>query len=228
MSREPKDGIAAQDELRAEETGEAIEPRPWDVAYAERRAQLDGFVAQARQGERVLFADYALHWLDRQRDLTSAGLLRASTLSRFESALGAHFLPFFGGFGLAEIDTLRLEQFRTTLFVVGNLKPRTINGLIAVLRLILRRARLDGVSTAPDPTTSLYLLPVAVRRIDCYSRAEVGALLAAMPDRWAAVVGFAALAGLRQGEIYALRRSDVDLSQRVIHISHSLSARTDC
>jgi integrase len=170
----------------------------------------------------VAFGEYAEGWAVHQCELARAGLVRANTVCRFESALAAHLIPFFGGYPLDAITRERCEAFRTTLFVSRQLAPRTINGIIAVLRLILRRAIQDGAMSAPDPTAGIRPLFAAPRRIDCFTRPELVRLLNATPPTWRAIIGLAGLAGLRQGEILALRHSDVDLASRVIRVRRSL------
>ena len=170
----------------------------------------------------VTFGEYADGWIASQCELARAGLIRANTVCRFESALAAHLIPFFGGYPLGAITRERCEAFRTTLFASHQLAPRTINGVIAVLRLILRRAIQDGAMPGPDPTAGIRPLFAAPRRVDCYTRQELSRLLQATPAKWRAITGLAGLAGLRQGEILALRPSDIDLGSRVVRVRRSL------
>jgi integrase len=170
----------------------------------------------------VTFGEYAERWVANQCELACAGLVRANTVCRFESALAAHLIPFLGGYPLDAIDRDRCESFRTTLFISNQLAPRTINGIVAVLRLILRRAIQDGAMSGPDPTVGIRPLFAAPRRIDCYTRLELVRLLEATPPTWRAIIGLAGLAGLRQGEILALRHGDVDLARRIVRVRRSL------
>jgi integrase len=48
--------------------------------------------------------------------------------------------------------------------------------------------------------------------------AELVKLAEAVPARYRALILVAGLAGLRQGELFALRRSDVDLDQALVHV----------
>ena len=170
----------------------------------------------------LTFGEYATEWLANQYDLAQAELLRANTICRFESALAVHLLPFFGGIDLDQIDRQRCDAFRTTLFASHQLAPRTINGVIAILRLILRRAIQDGAMTAPDPTAGMRPLFAAPRRVDCYTSAELGRLIDMTPGKWRAITALAGLAGLRQGEILALRHDDLDVGSRVVRVRRSL------
>jgi integrase len=170
----------------------------------------------------VTFGEYAERWSARQCELACAGLIRANTVCRFESALAAHLIPFFGGVRLDAIDRDRCEAFRTALFVSRQLAPRTINGVFAILRLILRRAIQDRVTPGPDPTVGIRPLYASPRRVDCFSTSELCRLLQVTPPKWRAVTALAGLAGLRQGEIFALRRADIHLESGVVSIRGSL------
>jgi integrase len=168
------------------------------------------------------FGIYAERWLDVQIEHARAGLIRANTIARFESALGAHLLPFFAACELQDMSRERCDAFRTALYQTNHLAPRTINGLMEVLRLVLRRAIQDGAMPGPDPTLGIRPLWATPRRVDCYSPREVSALLAATPAKHRAIVGLAALAGLRQGEIHALQAADIDVLRSVVHVRRSL------
>jgi integrase len=65
------------------------------------------------------------------------------------------------------------------------------------------------------------------RRVNrgAYSEAEVRALLAAARPHDRALLGLLALAGLRPGEVYALRASDLDLTAGAVRISRSWDHR---
>jgi integrase len=176
----------------------------------------------ARECRAITFGEYAERWVMRQCELACAGSIRANTVCRFESALAAHLLPFFGSVALDAIDRDRCDAFRTTLFVSRQLAPRTINGLFAILRLILRRAIQDRVTQGPDPTLGIRPLYAVPRRVDCFSPSELDQLLQVTPRKWRAVTGLACLAGLRQGEIFALRRMDVHLDRGMVSVRGSL------
>ncbi|MGH3428583.1 MAG: phage integrase SAM-like domain-containing protein, partial [Mycobacteriales bacterium] len=144
----------------------------------------------------VLFGDYAASWIDHQVELARAGLIRANTITRFESALAAHLVPFFASYPLSDIPRERCDAFRAVLYQSDHLAPRTINALMEVLRLVLRRAIQDGVMHRPDPMLGIRPLWTTPRRVDCYSPAEARRLLDATPAPHRAVVALAVLAVL--------------------------------
>src|SRR6267143_1709936 len=55
---------------------------------------------------------------------------------------------------------------------------------------------------------------------------EVPLLLAAVPDPWRAVSATAVYTGLRKGELFGLRKTDVDLANRTITICRSYDRET--
>lgn len=98
--------------------------------------------------------------------------------------------------------------------------PSTIRNALLPLRVIYRRAANRG-EVATIPTTGLELPAVRGRRDRIASPAEACALLAALPEQDRAIWATAFYAGLRRGEIMALRWEDVDLKHDVLRVRRS-------
>jgi integrase len=88
------------------------------------------------------------------------------------------------------------------------------------LRVIFRRAIEDG-DLAVNPTGHLRLPAVRGRRERIASPEEAQLLLAALPERDRAVWATALYAGLRRGELMALRWEDIDLAKSLIHVERA-------
>src|SRR3954453_6173936 len=170
---------------------------------------------------RPTLAAFAAAWMGEQRALAEGGLLRISTLHRYQTALRAHLLPFFGALAVDEITRQRCDRFRIAATTVGRLNPATVNSVVQILRVILRAAQREG-HLDRDPLIRLRPLPVIRRLIEPYTRTEIHRLLEATPPRDRLVIALAALAGLRQGEVYAIRACDLDLDQRRLLVRRSL------
>ena len=89
------------------------------------------------------------------------------------------------------------------------------------LRVIYRRAIDDGV-VAVSPVERVRLPAVRGRRERIASREEAAALLEALPADVRVVYAIAFYAGLRLGELRALRWDDVDVTRGVIRVRASM------
>jgi integrase len=95
---------------------------------------------------------------------------------------------------------------------------------VNALRALYRQALLYGDVHA-NPTQGLRLPAVRGRRDRVVSAAEAEALLAALDRPERAVWAVALYAGLRLGELQALRWEDVDLGEGVLHVHRGWDAR---
>jgi integrase len=106
-----------------------------------------------------------------------------------------------------------------------SLDPSTIRNTFLPLRAIYRRAAARG-EVAINPTAGLTLPSVRGRRDRIASPVEAAALLATLEgERDRAVWATALYAGLRLGELLALRGEDVDLQAGVIRVERSWDKR---
>jgi integrase len=186
-----------------------------------RRGELPGMV---RTG--ATFADAAAEYLryigeDRGR--------KASTVEDYRSIIRVHLLPEFGEMRLEDVSVAAVEAFQVRLAKRVHrgtrITPRTRNKILNVLHGIFSRARkvwglpfnpAADVERHPDRNSG---------DIEVFSPEEVHALLrAAADERDAAVYATAAFAGLRMGELRALRWRDVDFPRSVIRVRASYAA----
>jgi integrase len=105
------------------------------------------------------------------------------------------------------VDKLRAEGFSAS----------TVHNRIDPLRVVYRRAlRYEKLSVSPMGALDLPAVRGRRDRIEAPERAV--ALIEALPDSERALWALAFYAGLRRGELRALRVSDVDLEQGVIRV----------
>jgi integrase len=91
------------------------------------------------------------------------------------------------------------------------------------LRVIYRRALEDG-DVAINPCLGLRLPAVRGRRDRIATPTEAATLLGVLAPRDQALWGTALYAGLRLGELRALRWEDIDLNMGLIHVRRSMDA----
>ena len=142
---------------------------------------------------------------------------KPSAIRGYEQNLNKRVLPELGDERLREITLPQLQRFVDRLAADGH-AAATITTSITPLRAIYRRARqLGEVQTNPVSGISV---PSVNRRQERFATVEqVGVILSGLEkakDRaaWATAL----YAGLRRGELMALRRADVDLAGGIIRV----------
>lgn len=138
-----------------------------------------------------------------------------------ESDFRLHINPRLGGRKLHEL-TRRDVQSLVDHLRAHELSGSKIRGVVTSLKIVLRRAIQDD-EIATDPTQRLRLPAPAGTRDRVISLDEAQTLLEALPMRLLRPLYATALyAGLRRGELRALRWRDVDLAEGVIHVTRSM------
>jgi len=142
---------------------------------------------------------------------------KPSAIRSYEQVMRTRVRPELGNERLREITLPQLQRFVDRLAGDGH-AAATITATITPLRAIYRRARqLGEVHTNP---VSGIAVPSVNRRQERFATVEqIEAMLAQLEsakDRalWATAI----YAGLRRGELLALRREDVDLAAGIIHV----------
>jgi integrase len=149
----------------------------------------------------------------------SGDVYKPSAVRSYEAALRDRVLPALGGKRLADLQRRDVQRLADELLGEG-LDPSTVRNTLMPLRVIFRRAIEDG-ELAVNPTSHLRLPAVKGRRERIASPEEAQRLLAALPERDRAVWATALYAGLRRGELMALRWEDVDLAKGVIRVERA-------
>ena len=145
---------------------------------------------------------------------------KPSTLNDYRSALKAHRLPAFGEQPLEAITPEQIDQWRRGLTGLSN---RSKNKLLIQLHGTFRRAQIVWGPQA-NPLARVEKHPMrASGDIQVFSPEEVWALVrAAGFEQDGAIFLTAAFAGLRMGELLALRWRDVGFARRPARPSASL------
>jgi integrase len=144
---------------------------------------------------------------------------KPSALRSYEQALNARLLPRFGDKRLSALSRLMLQELVDELVGQG-CAASTVRNAVLPLRAIYRRA-LQREELSANPTLKLVVPAVRERRERVARPAEAEALLEALPADQRALWATALYAGLRRGELQALRWQNVDLERGVINVEHS-------
>jgi len=149
----------------------------------------------------------------------SGDLYKPSAIRSYEAALRDHVVPRLGPTRLGDVQRRDVQQIADDLLAKGR-DPSTIRNALMPLRVIFRRAVEDG-DIAVNPCSHLRLPAVRGRRERIASPEEAEQLLAVLAERDRAIWATALYAGLRRGELMALRWEEVDLAAGVIHVKRA-------
>jgi integrase len=207
---------SARDGKRIRKTFKTLrEARAWrqEVQVALRRRTM-------KAPSQLTLREAAEAWLAGAEDGTirnrSGDRYKPSALRGYEQALRVRILPELGGARLSDVTHADLQDLADRLLAAGH-DPSTIRNTFLPLRVLFRRAVARG-DVAVNPTSGLELPAVRGRRDRIASPAEAEQLLEALPEHERALWAAAFYAGLRLGELRALRWEDVDLAAGVIRV----------
>jgi integrase len=141
---------------------------------------------------------------------------KPSVIRSYEKSMRLRVLPALAHARLTDASRIDVQEFVDGLVAAG-LAASTVNVTLHPLRAIFRRALIRG-ELAANPCSGLELPVDRGRRERFASPAEAEALIAAVSVDDRATWATAFYAGLRQGELRALRVEDVDLAAGVIHV----------
>jgi integrase len=182
---------------------------------------------ELRAPSAITFAEAAEQWLVGVR----AGSIRTrsgdpykpSTIRSYEGALRGRadgtggLLHYLGHLRLSALTVDHVQEFADELLAAGA-QPSTIHNAIMPLRVICRWRHRE---VPVNPTTGLRLPAVRLHRDRIASPLEAERLLAALAPADRPLWATALYAGLRRGELMALRWQDVRLAQGVIEVARA-------
>ena len=141
-------------------------------------------------------------------DYARANRHKPSGIAAKETILNTHLVPFLGSHRLDEIQNGDVQQLKQHL---GSKAAKTVNNVLTVLNVMLKMAAEWGV--IERVSCSIRLLPVEQKQAGFFDFEEFERLVEAarnIDPRTHLLVLLGGEAGLRAGEMVALRWADVD------------------
>lgn len=146
---------------------------------------------------------------------------RAATVHSYEHTLRLYVVPHIGRVPLADLSPDRVKALYAAL--KGKVSPSMLARVHVVLRAMLNLAREErAITTSPLESIRKAAPRHRPPRIEALTERQAKALLkAAKGHRLEALFVLALTTGMRQGELFALRWSDVDLRRRTLFVQRS-------
>lgn len=141
--------------------------------------------------------------------------LKPRTRAHYDQLLRSLILPALGDLPLTSVTPTAVRTWHAGM----NVKTPTMRAhAYSLLRTITRTAVSEDLLPASPCTVAGAGTSKRVHKVKPASLHEIGALVAAMPDRYRVMMLLAAWCGLRFGELTELRRKDVDLEAGVLQV----------
>jgi integrase len=152
---------------------------------------------------------------------------KQTTVNDYSSIARVHLVPFFAGRPLDSIDVMLVESYAARKLRDG-LAPKTVRNHMVLLHGIFRHAQKYGWCVANPVTAADRPRNDSEPDTRFLDKAELEAIIAAAPGdplgRMERVLYLAAaMTGLRQGELIALRWRNVDSNARVVRVRRSFT-----
>lgn len=175
---------------------------------------------ELRAATTVTVREAAEAWLEDARTgkarARSGDRFKPSAIRGYEMNLRLHVEPKLGNRRLSDLRRTHVQEFVDGL-VGDGMAPATVQAVVIALKSLcryeVRRGRL-----AVNPTAELDLPRVRSRRDRVADPVEAATLLDALAPADRALWATAFYAGLRRGELMALRASDVNLDAGLLHV----------
>lgn len=155
----------------------------------------------------------------------SGDAYKPSAIRSYADALRLHVLPELGARKLSEVQQRDVQRLADDLLAAGR-DPSTVRNALMPLRVIYRQALTDG-DVGINPCTGVRLPAVRGQRQRIVTAYEAASLLRALTDdKDRALWALALYAGLRRGELLALRWDDVDLAAGILRVERAWDPRS--
>ncbi|MDG4665138.1 site-specific integrase [Mycobacterium sp. 236(2023)] len=173
---------------------------------------------RTKKAAEVRFEDYAKSWVTKRT--VKGRPLRPRTVEHYGTLLRDHINPTFGKKAMRDISMESVDRWHDK---VAKTAPTTRAHAYGLLRTILETARTRDGLIDSNPclirgagTTERKIKPKPAT-LD-----ELASIVEAMPERFQPMVLLAAWCALREGELFELRRRDVNLQDGVVSITRAV------
>jgi integrase len=154
----------------------------------------------------ITFAEFQDIWM--KKYAIGEGQIRASTINLYDGHFRNHLIPSFGSIQLSNIGVEDIQGFKAEKTASG-LSAQTVKHLLRLLRQMLDHA-IDWGYLRENPAKKVRNPKVPRKEMDFLTAQEVGTFLNQVPNKWYPFFLTAIVSGLRIGELFAMKWSNLD------------------
>lgn len=177
-------------------------------------------VLQAEKKEVLTVRDFGPRFVEND---AKANRQKASSIRAKELILQNHIYPLLGD---TKLDAVTDEKIQKLKVALSSLSPKTVNNVLTVQSKLLRMAvRWKEIATVPCVIELLRVLPPLPQFLDFPEYDRVVHAAPALGARYESVVLLGGDAGLRGGEMIALRWGDIDFKRQHIQVQRQMWRR---
>lgn len=145
---------------------------------------------------------------------------KPSTVRSAESHLRAHIIPFLGSRRLEEITPELQQSFIT--FLSRKLRRKTVMNIVATLSAILNTAKRWGyVCEGVDFAKLTFPVKGERTRARFFTAEQARSIIEGSEEPFATIFAVAAMTAMRSGEVFGLKRDDLDFERELIFVRRS-------
>lgn len=161
------------------------------------------------------FGDLASEWLELVKEKT-----KPTTYSKYRRDCEKFILPILGNLRLAEISKDNINKFIESLSGVA---PSSVNAMISEINLVFTYAKSCGIKNSLD--LGSFKIDSKKEAVKTISESEYSAFkeyLISNIDPTKAGILLLTETGIKAGELCALKKRDIDLENKILHISNTV------
>ena len=152
-------------------------------------------------------------------------ILSPRTYETYTSICYKIIIPLLGHIKLVDLKPAHVQQFIKYLQDNGKLSPSTIRRKLAVLQSVLHQAvKLGLIQINPADAERLTMPKVITPKVEIFTKQEAVEMLSCLEEeslQYRVIIYLAIMSGAREGELTALKFSDVDFINNKITIERA-------
>lgn len=192
-------------------------------SYAECRQKLDALKTKSEvAGKKITVSRLFDEWLESRKNS-----VKQSTYVNYKTLYENHIKNIFGGMPCENITADFLHKYASNLLESGNLyggglAAKSVKAVLMILRSMFSYG--NSEFNIADPTKNLSLPKTEIKEIDIFDDDDIKTFcrLSDSGDSMLFGIVLCLNTGIRIGEVCALKWSDIDLENNVLHIRKTL------